>query len=136
MGPLTRVWYCSLTHRKVKTVAVWHSHHAKSQVGKHEFVGRRGFHVFNSCILLSIIPPHYYMPPATKKAKKQQEKASHARSIKLLHQSRLVSPAASAGPDPSSSAASTPPISSAGSDASRAQSSHRRIPEYVARAFD
>src|ERR1700678_2133750 len=56
------------------------------------------------------------MPPATKKAKKQQEKASHAQSIKLLHQSRLVSPAASAGPDPSSSAASTPPISSAGSD--------------------
>ena len=28
----------------------------------------------------------------------------------------IVSPAASAGPDPSSSAASTPPISSAGSD--------------------
>jgi len=68
-------------------------------------------------ITLYNIPPHYYMPPATKKAKKQQEKASHARSIKLLHQSRLVSPAASAGPDPSSSAASTPPISSAGSDA-------------------
>ena len=57
------------------------------------------------------------MSLATKKAKKQQEKVSHARSIKLLHQSRLVSPAASAGPDPSSSAASTPPMSSAGSDA-------------------
>jgi hypothetical protein len=67
-------------------------------------------------ITLYNIPPHYYMPPATKKAKKQQEKASHARSIRLLHQSRLVSPAASAGPDPSSSAAPTPPISSAGSD--------------------
>src|ERR1700723_4102336 len=47
-------------------------------------------------ITLYKIPPHYYMPPATKKAKKQQEKASHARSIRLLHQSRLVSPAASA----------------------------------------
>ena len=68
-------------------------------------------------ITLYNIPPHYYMPPATKKAKKQQEKASYARSIRLLHQSRLLSPAASAGPDPSSSAASTPPISSAGSDA-------------------
>ena len=56
------------------------------------------------------------MPLATKQAKKQREKASHARSIKLVHQSRLVSPVASAGPDPSSSAASTPPISSAGSD--------------------
>jgi hypothetical protein len=56
------------------------------------------------------------MPLATKQAKKQLEKASHARSINLLHQSRLASPAGSAGPDPSSSAASTLPISSAGSD--------------------
>jgi hypothetical protein len=54
--------------------------------------------------------------PATKQVKKQREKALHARSIKLIHQSRLVSPAASASPDPSSSAASTPPISFAGSD--------------------
>jgi hypothetical protein len=75
-----------------------------------------GDFMFSTCVYLYNIPPHYYMPPATKKAKKQQEKASHAQSIKLLHQSRLVSPAASAGPDPSSSAASTPPISSAGSD--------------------
>ena len=55
------------------------------------------------------------MPPANKQTKKQKERASHARSIKLLLQSRLASPA-SASPNPSSSAASTPPISSAGSD--------------------
>jgi hypothetical protein len=66
-------------------------------------------------ITLHNIPPHYYMPPANKQTKKQKERASHARSIKLLLQSRLASPA-SASPNPSSSAASTPPISSAGSD--------------------
>jgi hypothetical protein len=32
------------------------------------------------------------MPPATKQAKKQQEKASHARSIKLLHQDSILQP--------------------------------------------
>lgn len=49
------------------------------------------------------------MPQTTKNAKKQQEKASHAWSIKL-HQFRLASPTASAGPTLSASAASTPPI--------------------------
>ena len=32
------------------------------------------------------------MPPPTKQAKKQQEKASHARSIKLLHQDSILQP--------------------------------------------
>jgi hypothetical protein len=36
--------------RKVGTVAVQHSHHAKLQVRKHAFSGRWGFHIFNSCI--------------------------------------------------------------------------------------
>jgi DNA-binding NarL/FixJ family response regulator len=56
------------------------------------------------------------MPKANKQTKKQQKRAAHAWSIKLLHQSRLASPTASTSPNPGSSAASTPPISSAGSE--------------------
>jgi hypothetical protein len=56
------------------------------------------------------------MPKANKQTKKQQERAAHARSIKLLHQSRLASPAASTSHNPGRSAASTPPISSASSE--------------------
>jgi hypothetical protein len=62
------------------------------------------------------IPPHHYMPQPLRKQKKLQKKAAYAQSIRLFHQSRLISPTASAGPDANSSAASTPLISSTGSD--------------------
>src|SRR5258705_1727143 len=65
-------------------------------------------------ISLYNIPPHHYMPKASKQAKRRQDRVSHARSVKL-YQPRLASPTVGAGPNPGS-AASTPPVSSSGSD--------------------
>src|SRR5882762_9133946 len=97
------------------------------------------------------------MPKVSKARKQRQESAAFARNSRITYLSRQASPS-SAGATGSISAASTPPISIAPSEedpeeipdldaedhaqiqvqkfSSRPQSSHRRVPETVASAFD